>query len=480
MGGLYKSVLSGVFLLIVLNSSLATAQAEETAVYTITIDYVVQNVGPNTALDSQALIVLFDNFSGWASQEVISEQITVDGTPVLPQIFSTDDNRWTIISLGNLGPGESKTISVVHVLKVSSVDLSVNPNSVGTTFPPELDLYTVPVDGLYESDNPAIQSLAQQLTDGITNPYYKAKRVFDYLMENLDYQLQQTEHGALWGLQMGKGDCTEFSNLFIALVRAVGIPAKSISGFGYLALYTPETGKDIKELGHAWSIFYLPGYGWAPADAVWPQHIGSFGKMDYAHIVGAVTDGRDAVNEQGEIVWRSPKYIERKWKYYKGEPTQLDGSVSGSIVPEVLLDVGLQVSPLIENDMLRLTATIKNIGQSSVSNLTAVLEVDPSYFEVVSSPQHRNNLASGEDWQTSFDVQLKENAYDNKHIFTSRVTYDSSYGITGGTFLAVGETLVSIPPKPAMPQQVHDLMLLALVATLFGAIVALGVVLARR
>lgn len=476
-----KPIIFGLCVLtMLLSTPLASAQTEETAIYTTTINYVVQNIGSNIALNSQVVIVLFDNSSGWASQEVLSEQITVDDSPISPQIFSTDDNRWTVIQLGDLNPGQSKTISVVQVLKVDSVDLSIDPDLVGTTFPSELSVYTVPVDGLFESDDSDIQALAQQLTDNVTNPYYKARKIFDYLLENLDYEPQLTEHSALWGLQAGRGDCTEFSNLFIALARAAGIPSKLISGFGYLALYTPGASTDIEELGHAWSIFYLPNYGWVPADAVWPRYIGSFGETDYAHMVGAVIGGEGVVNEQGEIIWHAPRYIKRNWSQYTGQPTELGGSVSGSIVPEILLDVGLQASSQIQDDVLSLTATVKNMGRNQASNLVAELEVDPAYFEVITPPQQKSSLASGEQWTGNFDVRLKEGAYDNRHTFTSKVTYDSSYQQISGPFLAKGEISVSIPARPVAPGQAFDIMLFALIGVFVGVIVVVVVALVRR
>jgi len=453
---------------------------EEAAVYTVTINYVVQNVGQHVALDSRATIVLFDNFSGWADQEVIDEEITVDGNPISPQISSTEDNRWAVIPLGDLDPGESVTISVVQVLKVNSVELSVNPEMVGTTFPSEVIAYTTPVEGLYESDSSEIQNLAQELTGTLTNPYYKARRIFEWLLENMEYEPQTTEHSALWGYHARKGDCTEFSNLFVALARAAGIPAKSVSGYGYLALYTTEAGADIQTLGHAWAIFYLPNYGWVPADAVWPQHVGSFGEVDYAHIAGATTGGDDVVNEHGQIVWHSPRYIEKRWNYYVGEPTELGGQVSGSIIPQVLVSIDLQTSPVIENDTLTLTATIKNLGQNSVSNLTAGLEADTSYFEIMTPPRQKSFLASGDEWQTSFEVRLKENAYSSRHVFTSSVSYESSYSGGSGTFLAKGKVSVQTPAKPAEPSGIYDFTSLILFVVLVFALAAVGVALARR
>lgn len=464
-----------------LGSPLVSGEGEEeVAIYTTMVDYVVQNVGGNMALDSKALIVLFDNFSGWADQEILSEQIAVDGVVISPQIFSTEDNRWTTISLGNLSPEESKTISVVQTLKIGSINLSIDPDSVGTIIPPELSAYTQPVEGLYESDNPTIKALAQQLTENTTNLYYKARQLFDFVMENLGYELQPQEHSALWGFQAGKGDCTEFSNLFIALARAAGIPAKSVSGFGYLALYNPEATTDLGQLGHAWSLFYLPNYGWVPADAVWPQGTGSFGEMDYAHIVGATTGGEGVVDAQGQITWRAPRYVARSWSYYTGQPTELGGTVSGLIIPEILVDVNPRVSSTIQDDVMSLTVTIKNMGRNLASNLKAGLDVDPAYFEVITTSQQKDNLVNGEQWVTGFNVRLKENAYGRKSVLTAKVTYDSSYGTTSGTFLAKGKIAVSIGAKPPLPRRMFDLILYALIGALVGAIVMLGVAIARR
>ena len=152
----------------------AAAQAEESVIYTITMNYEVQNDGPTEAENARMIVYLFDNVSGWAEQRVLSEQI--EGATLLSAIESTDDNRWVRISLGDLQSGESKTATVVQTIKIKTVELSINPATVGTSFPQELLEFTSPVDGLFESDAPELQSLALQLTDNTTNPYYKAKQ----------------------------------------------------------------------------------------------------------------------------------------------------------------------------------------------------------------------------------------------------------------------------------------------------------------
>lgn len=84
-------------------------------------------------------------------------------------------------------------------------------------------------------------------------------------------------------LRIGKGKCTDLTNLYLALVRAAGIPARGVSGTVLLELVpqgfelidtTPE-GKHI--VGHAWAEVYLPGEGWVTVDPT----TGSFGKMTF-------------------------------------------------------------------------------------------------------------------------------------------------------------------------------------------------------
>ncbi|MDI6643359.1 MAG: transglutaminase-like domain-containing protein [Candidatus Hodarchaeaceae archaeon] len=427
-------------------------------------------------MNARMIIYLFDNISGWAEQTVLSENIQGVST-FLSDIESTADNRWVRVSVGDLMVGESRTVTVTQVLKIKSVDFSINPNNVGTSYPPETLDHISSVAGLFESDDESISALAHQLTDNTENPYYKARQIFDFVMHNLRYSEQTTEHGALWALQTGVGDCTEFSNLFIALARAVGIPAKAVAGYGY---NPAKNTTEARLLGHTYSIFYLPNYGWVPADAVWPLHIGSFGEMDYAHIAGATTGGEGVVRG-GTIYWPGPGTVKEPYITHSGQRPSVDFTwVGGTITPEILVDASLQTSSPIQNDVLTLTMTVKNLGRSLASNITAELEVDPTYFEIITPPQRKASLASGGQWATTFEVQLKEGAYGNRHTLTSKVTYDSSYGDISGTFLAKGKTPISIPAKPAVPQQVYDIMLFALIGVLVGAIVVAGITLARR
>ena len=75
-------------------------------------------------------------------------------------------------------------------------------------------------------------------------------------------------------LESGKGQCRDYTNVYLALSRTAGIPARRVSGWVVSAWQppagweftvglTPE-GKPI--VGHAWVQVYLPGEGWVPLE----------------------------------------------------------------------------------------------------------------------------------------------------------------------------------------------------------------------
>ena len=465
------------------------ARAQTTsAVYSTTMTYNIQNVGSNQALNIKATIYLFGKVSGWGNQEVISESITVDGKKVNSQIIETPDNRWTQINLGDLSPGATKVIEVDQVLKVSAVDLNINPSNVGSTIPSELMVYTQPVAGLYESDDPSIQALARQFS-GTSNLYDRARQIFDLVLESPDnkqhltYQVQPVEHSALWGLQNKVGDCTEFSNLLVALLRAAGIPAKGVVGYAYNTLHNlTGTTTDINALGHAYVIFYLPNYGWVPADALWPRYTGSFGELNQEHIAGASTDGVGVV--KNDIDWPGPGNIKTPFQIHTGKDTQLNYTTPGTITPEILVNVSLQPESQVKDGTLGVTVTIKNMGLSEAKDLVAQLKPDDRYFEVVTEPQRKASLASQNQWMTNFNLKVKEGAYGTESTLVSEVAFSSSDGSVSGNFLSTGSKPLSIATKPTTtpPSSIITLdntMLYAVIALVAVALVAV-VMLKRR
>ena len=103
---------------------------------------------------------------------------------------------------------------------------------------------------------PEIREKAKELVDGETNPYFQAKKIFNWVVENMNYEYPDVkERGAKNSFKKLKGDCGEFSVVFTALCRAVGIPARTVTCIWF-------TGS-----GHQWAEILLPPYDWIPVDS---------------------------------------------------------------------------------------------------------------------------------------------------------------------------------------------------------------------
>ncbi len=82
--------------------------------------------------------------------------------------------------------------------------------------------------------------------------------IFSFVTDHLTYDNKILENiGAVRALKLGKGDCTEYSDLMVSLCRAKGIPARVVGGM-YL-----RTGSNIY---HNWVEVYLSEIGWVPFD----------------------------------------------------------------------------------------------------------------------------------------------------------------------------------------------------------------------
>jgi transglutaminase-like putative cysteine protease len=111
---------------------------------------------------------------------------------------------------------------------------------------------------------PEIEAAANEAVGEEVNPYLAARKIYDYVLENIAYSFMP--HSALWPRGEPEsvyvhehrcGDCGAQSMYFSALCRAAGIPARTTGGW---QLFSGNFA------GHFWAEFYLPNYGWIPVD----------------------------------------------------------------------------------------------------------------------------------------------------------------------------------------------------------------------
>jgi transglutaminase-like putative cysteine protease len=66
-------------------------------------------------------------------------------------------------------------------------------------------------------------------------------------------------------LELRAGVCQDFAHLFIAVARAMGVPARYVSGY----IHQPSE-KGSATASHAWGEAWVPGKGWIGYDATRP------------------------------------------------------------------------------------------------------------------------------------------------------------------------------------------------------------------
>lgn len=147
------------------------------------------------------------------------------------------------------------------------------------TYDKEIGQYLLP-SGNANSNNPKIQEKATELVSGQDDLNKAVFYLFTWVADNIEYRrtefTQGTAQSADWTLENKYGVCDEITNLFIAMARSVGIPARYVSGISY----TNVDDKNNWE-PHAWAEVYFPSYGWVPFDPTYRE----YGYVDPTHIV---------------------------------------------------------------------------------------------------------------------------------------------------------------------------------------------------
>ena len=145
--------------------------------------------------------------------------------------------------------------------------------------PEDIKVYTKSSETI-DSDDEGIIRIASELVRGEDDLYAAVFKIADWTKNNIEYNLStltaDVSQKASWVLENKQGVCDELISLFIALLRAVGIPARFVSGISYTnsPLFPENWG------AHGWAEVYFPSYGWLPFDVTY----GQFGWIDPAHI----------------------------------------------------------------------------------------------------------------------------------------------------------------------------------------------------
>jgi transglutaminase-like putative cysteine protease/sugar lactone lactonase YvrE len=113
----------------------------------------------------------------------------------------------------------------------------------------------------YQIEHNFIKQKVEEVVGEEKNTYWIARKIFNYLIENLYYERVGGWNTAPTVLKRGNGSCSEYTFAFISMCRAAGLPARYV---GSAVVRGDES--CIDDVFHRWAEVYFPGYGWIPVD----------------------------------------------------------------------------------------------------------------------------------------------------------------------------------------------------------------------
>lgn len=172
--------------------------------------------------------------------------------------FVENHRGTTLFQLNNLSPRTTMSVSLSYLVEVYALETSLKIQAIkdgGDS--PVKSIYTQP-SPFIPSDDQRIKAQAAALGGRERNPYNKARRIYDWLINEGNIQAEPLNGGALEALEGEKADPYMAALLFCALARAAGVPSLPVAGV--------LVNRNRQAFRHYWAEFWIDDFGWIPLD----------------------------------------------------------------------------------------------------------------------------------------------------------------------------------------------------------------------
>lgn len=322
----------------------------ENQVFDFSLTYHVENSGVSPALAQVAL-----------PPDTPYQKIFLDRFSHPPHTIDLDaDGNW--IATFKLEPDE-----VIPITVTGKAIVYLEPNVAIPSQPPDPSSYLVD-QPYWPVNDPEIKQLAQSLTT--------PRDIYDYLVDNFTYNYDRINNrpqrqGAKQALAAPDNTiCTDFTDSFVTLARANGIPAREITGYGYTENSQLKPLSLVADVLHSWAEYYdQDTQRWIPIDPTWGNTTGGinyFDQLDFNHLTLAI-HGQDS-----EIPYAAG--------YYKLKPDSKDVDVTFSDdLPQPRLNLSTTLKPpksIFFNPHPTYTLTLRSTSNIALYNQTLNLTSD--------------------------------------------------------------------------------------------------------
>jgi transglutaminase-like putative cysteine protease len=300
------------------------------------VEFIMQarNYGPGVITQLDAYIAVPQDLN---NQELIgSLEYDPNPTDILTDKWG---QKVAHFRFNDVGPARFNQVSMTATARLYKNRYFVFPHKVGTLeeIPDEItDLYLVD-DTKFGMQDPVIQKAVKAAVGDESNPYWIARKIYNYIIEHMEYELAGGWNIAPAVLDRGNGSCSEYSFVYIAMCRAAGLPARYA---GSIVIRGDDASYD--DVFHRWCEVYIPNFGWLPVDPSggdqkWPaDRANYFGYLNNRFLITTMGGGGSEYLEWGyntNVLYKSKGKCKIEVEYF-GEWTPMalneDGSVSAA------------------------------------------------------------------------------------------------------------------------------------------------------
>lgn len=377
--------------------------------------------------------------------------------PVTTEIALPPDTNYQDVSLINLDPKPqnvyidsdgnwlakysllpSQTIKVV-----AKGEAKVYLNPKGEKNSEDVSSY-LSAERYWESSDTKIKDIASQLKT--------PRAIYDYVVDNLTYDYsrvsdQKPRLGALNILQnTTSAVCLEFTDLFVALSRAAGIPAREVDGFANTKNTQERPLSLVKDVLHAWPEYYDKDLrSWIMVDPTWgntTNGIDYFNTLDFDHFA-FVIKGKDSTYPIPAGGYKRQQDISVKDvdvnvtdKFNSNQNLQMSAKVSSEFSPWEQISGDIKIMNLgteISNDNSLTLSSTYLLPQKRIINIS---KVPPFGYEDIPFNFTNPDLLTKK--TDTITISLGKNSFKQKILVSPFITKNLIYG---GIFVIIASLL---------------------------------------
>ena len=265
----------------------------------------------------------------------------------------TEDFEGNWLAIYNLSSHERVDVSVTGSVQIFASNRSF-PKPADQVLSNDLESTQY-----WQTDDPNIKALAAELKT--------PRAIYDYVSKTLKYDFIRVQPnvqrmGAVAALQNPtQAICMEFTDLFIAIARAAGIPAREVNGYAYTENPQLQPLSLVADVLHAWPEYYDKDKGvWIPIDPTWASTSGGvdyFNKLDLRHFTFVVHGDTNPKGGESDTMPYPPG------SYKLGPNPQKDVYVSFGKLPE-----NRDTNPIVSISPIRTLPFLNSIYSVKIDN----------------------------------------------------------------------------------------------------------------